>query len=532
MGAGRLPLYPARREAVGRRAGHTLRKAALALTVAGGALWLVTWAQMNPLAFEVERALEEKVVSGLGYLRTDQEWEEDGARGGATGRGGAEVGAAVVDGGGGGGGGGAGGLPAVAPDVRVEWEGCRKHLKRKEGVKVRKAWVHKNGEEGKYSHMAMISALPRGSRKHKFLAVWQSARLYEGSHNQHFQFALSKDGRKWGAAQRLDGLLSPGGKGIVWSPVLMSQGDAVRLYYSESQTCLQVKVKDDEHLWSFGGVLKYVESEDGLQWSEPRVALEQAEQGNVPKVLANKGITTTKGNLLLPYWNELPPEDYLDCEIKGENGASVLLSSDAGATWRPATTLLQNAGGLKKTSNRKYKKTWLIEGTLAQLNNGTVLQLFRSAQGVMFSSLSEDQGDTWSPARPYTLPNPNSKFSLTKLSNGYLAVAYNHSANRQLRTFLQVAVSRDDGDNWHKLADLQIQKTSVGKWHYPTLMQDPDRPCTLLVVYSVAYAYKREPKKKKGLPPTGIRVAEIEISHFEFSEVNWIPPSRPKKSGA
>ena len=107
----------------------------------------------------------------------------------------------------------------------------------------------------------------------------------------------------------------------MWSPVLMLRGDVVRLFYSESQTCLQIKVRDNEHLWSFGGVLKYVESRDGRQWSEPRVALDQAVQGNVPKVLANKGIVTRNGTWVLPYWNEMPPEDYLECEITGENGA-------------------------------------------------------------------------------------------------------------------------------------------------------------------------------------------------------------------
>ena len=508
---------------------RALRGGALALTVAGFVLWLVTSILMNPQAFVLEQALEESVASGLDYLR-------QGAEAAEWGKGGAGGGPGAGPGAGGARGGDAKGEPprppAAAPDLQEgEWEGCRTHLNRKEGVKVRKGWVHKNTVGGQYSHMAMVSGLPRGARA-RFISVWQTAKVYEGSHSQHFLYSLSKDGRNWAPAERLEGLVQPGGRGIVWSPVLMLRGDVVRLFYSESQTCLQIKVRDEENLWSFGGVLKYVESRDGRKWSEPRVALDQAVQGNVPKVLANKGIVTRNGTWVLPYWNEMPPEDYLECEITGENGASVLLSTDSGGTWRPSPSLLQNAGGLMKTNNRKYKKTWLIEGTLAELNNGTVLQLFRSAQGVMFSSLSEDQGYTWAPARPYTLPNPNAKFSLTKLANGYLVVAYNHSQNRQLRTFLQLAVSRDDGDNWHKLADLQIQKTGVGKWHYPTLLQDPFKPCRLLVVYSVTYKYKKAPKKKRGLPPTGIRIAEVDISHFSFMKDNWIQPSLPLPGGA
>lgn len=63
-------------------------------------------------------------------------------------------------------------------------------------------------------------------------------------------------------------------------------------------------------------------------------------------------------------------------------------------------------------------------------------------------------------------------------------------------------------------------------------MQDPDKPCKLLVVYSVTYKYKKPPKKKKGLPPTGIRVAEVEVMHFSFTKENWIPPMFPLPGGA
>ena len=62
-------------------------------------------------------------------------------------------------------------------------------------------------------------------------------------------------------------------------------------------------------------------------------------------------------------------------------------------------------------------------------------------------------------------------------------------------------------------------------------MEEPDRPCTLMLVYSVTYTYKRESKKKSGPPPTGIRVAEVEVLHFSFTKDNWIPPSFPPERG-
>ena len=43
---------------------------------------------------------------------------------------------------------------------------------------------------------------------------------------------------------------------------------------------------------------------------------------------------------------------------------------------------------------------------------------------------------------------------------------------------------------------------------------------------------KKAPKKKRGLPPTGIRIAEVDISHFSFMKDNWIQPSLPLPGGA
>ena len=51
-------------------------------------------------------------------------------------------------------------------------------------------------------------------------------------------------------------------------------------------------------------------------------------------------------------------------------------------------------------------------------------------------------------------------------------------------------------------------------------------------MYSVTYKYKKAPKKKRSLPPTGIRITEVDISHSSFTKDNWIQPSLPLPGGA
>ena len=64
-----------------------------------------------------------------------------------------------------------------------------------------------------------------------------------------------------------------------------------------------------------------------------------------------------------------------------------------------------------------------------------------------------DGGNTWSKAVSSGLPNPNSKFHLMRLSDGTLALAYNH--HNRARTNLFVALSKDGGDTWHLAARVE-----------------------------------------------------------------------------
>lgn len=55
------------------------------------------------------------------------------------------------------------------------------------------------------------------------------------------------------------------------------------------------------------------------------------------------------------------------------------------------------------------KPTWLIEGAVASIGGRSWLQVFRTTAGFMYSSRSDDDGVSWTPATPTHVRNPNSK---------------------------------------------------------------------------------------------------------------------------
>ena len=193
------------------------------------------------------------------------------------------------------------------------------------------------------------------------------------------------------------------------------------------------------------------------------------------------------------------------CVTEGEAKAGVLISEDKGHTWRSSKTVA-------------HPSTWLIEGTLVELEDKSILQLFRTVEGSMFSSKSMDGGETWSEAERFILPNPNSKFNLIKLDNGNLLVAYNHQSIDRRRINLRVGVSNDEGQNWYYGGSLQPdyidQEAHWQRWHYPTCIQDKQEPNEVYVVYSCDFTDPENENRTIG----GIRIANVQLDEIEFSE--------------
>jgi len=124
--------------------------------------------------------------------------------------------------------------------------------------------------------------------------------------------------------------------------------------------------------------------------------------------------------------------------------AGVLTSTDAGATWTVSGRV-------------EDPKTWLIDPSLEwSTKKKSLLMLFRTGVGRIFSSRSTDGGATWTRASATTLPNPNSKFATITIDEQIL-IAYNPSTKEQ--SSLALALSVDDGRSWEALA--MIDRTTA-----------------------------------------------------------------------
>jgi predicted neuraminidase len=185
-------------------------------------------------------------------------------------------------------------------------------------------------------------------------------------------------------------------------------------------------------------------------------------------------------------------------------------STDGGQTWKPSEQLpagllgpikdkpIQRGDGtiLAGTSVESHRawagwverstddgKTWrrfgpiavpgkpygLIQPTLFETRDGKVVALCRS-RGIGFVCQAESKdGETWSPARPTVLPNPNSGIDCVRTMDGAVYLAYNHT--KRGRSPLNVARSADDGKSWKRVATLEDQ---VGEFSYPAIIQAKD----------------------------------------------------------
>jgi predicted neuraminidase len=307
-----------------------------------------------------------------------------------------------------------------------------------------------------YSHMATIVALlppkSRQASRHAreeaappLAVAYQCTASIEGSDDQHIRFAKSLDGGlSWtDSAKVIAG--DPSGKSpAVWGPVLFWEeaGQRLFLFYSLSPVGAHHSVGGELH--------QLVSHDQGETWGPPTVILAQSEHNKLSKVTANT-VAVVGGTWLLPFWYE---------GSSPTGGASVLASSDGGASWAPK--------GFIHGSRSKANDTKVIENTVALTPSGGVLQLYRAGVGSLFSSVSDGaSGESWSEsAAPTKIPNPNSKVQVfARPDTGALILSYNPSTKFRSPLALAESVTGKVGDFKH-LATLEDNDKK--SFAYPT----------------------------------------------------------------
>src|SRR5438552_416034 len=175
-------------------------------------------------------------------------------------------------------------------------------------------------------------------------------------------------------------LFEPQGPGTANPPIPLATSDgAIHIFY------LQLINLDTPRDWNqvSDAVWHGVSRDGGKSWQPPRkIDYGARYTGALLSVVELKS-----GRILLPV-SQMMPE-----RASGLFVAATVYSDDGGETWhRSKNSASVDSGG-------RLLESGAIEPAVVELADGRIWMVFRTQTGYLFESYSQDQGETWSPAR-------------------------------------------------------------------------------------------------------------------------------------
>jgi predicted neuraminidase len=199
--------------------------------------------------------------------------------------------------------------------------------------------------------------------------------------------------------------------------------------------------------WS-GSSLNLIESGDeGRSWSRSR-RLTLSPFLNISELVKNGPAPRSDGSWAVPIYQEL-------------------LGKLPELLW-----LRESAGAVDATRSRICGGRSGLQPALVPLSTNSALAFLRdvSQRKRISVARTDDAGLTWAPPRALDLPNPDSGLAALRLADGRVLLVFNDSTTG--RENLRLAVSRDAGQTWTRLATLAA--TTVGEVSYPFVIQTRD----------------------------------------------------------
>lgn len=301
---------------------------------------------------------------------------------------------------------------------------------------IEKGSILGSGDITDTTHASTIEMLDNGN----LICAWFGG-SGEGDDDVRIWYSVYSNG-SWGEAKQV-----PSEDTVAhWNPVLQNFGEYVRLYY---------KVGVDTKVW----VTKYTDSYDGGEtWTEAKELVEGDTSGGRGPV-KNKCLVTKSGTIIAPASTE-----------QGDWKAFFDISEDGGKTWTKTDYISSDAE--------------MIQPALWEDLDGNIHAFFRTKSGKLYRSDSFDGGYTWNEAYKTDLPNNNSGVDVVMTDNGWLWLAYNPISVNGLRYKLRLAVSKDNGETWEKVTEIDSSGIIWYEYSYPAMIADGDN------VY-ITYTYKR-----------------------------------------
>jgi len=134
------------------------------------------------------------------------------------------------------------------------------------------------------------------------------------------------------------------------------------------------------------------------------------------------------------------------------------ISDDQGDSWRAGSPIVGAC---------------LNQPSVVRKRDGRLVAYMREEgdmQKRVLSSVSNNDGETWSVAEYTDIPNPNSSLEVITLRDGRWVMVYNDS--EETRDTLAIAMSDDEGATWKWQRHLEQKKG--GQFHYPSVIQTKD----------------------------------------------------------
>ncbi len=144
----------------------------------------------------------------------------------------------------------------------------------------------------------------------------------------------------------------------------------------------------------------------------------------------------------------------------GYSFSLMAISDDLGQTWRASEPLVGYGS---------------IQPSVVVRKDGSLVAYMRDAGPApkrIQTSVSDDQGLTWSPVVDTQIPNPGSSCEAIVLKDGRWILVYNDTERG--RHSLAVALSEDEGATWRWERHLDLSEPGLGSFHYPSVIQARD----------------------------------------------------------
>ena len=257
-----------------------------------------------------------------------------------------------------------------------------------------------------------------------------------------------------------------------WNPVLYSNGEMLTLYFKvglhpSSWDTWEVHLNFDCQTIDQPIMLQSVDSEYGKMTYGP---------------VRGKMIKTSHGTLIAPSSIE-KMEGYstgwhIRALVKWES--VIHRSTDNGKTWEPVFI---------DYPRKKDALGGIIQPSVWETSSGHLAALFRSTDGLLYSSESWDDGKSWHSANPTSVPNPNSAVDVAKCHD-FIAMVYNPiSGDWVRRSPLSISVMRLDALQFPQPIEMKFStpvdiENGLGNYSYPAMVNTSVENKTFAVTYT------------------------------------------------